>query len=164
MRKINFGNIFIPERADEADRLISKTSSGCNFFTSQVLFEPENFINAVYDYSIKCAKSNLKPAKFFLSFSPVSNLEDITFIKWLGTEISEKTEHRLKSAKNIGEESIKIIMELLDKVFDFFDIRNINVPLGLNAEYISLHNLELSRDLINMISDSNLEKYKYILN
>ena len=94
----------------------------------------------------------------------MSNLEDITFIKWLGTEISEKTEHRLKSAKNIGEESIKIIMELLDKVFDFFDIRNINVPLGLNAEYISLHNLELSRDLINVISDSNLEKYKYILN
>ena len=152
-KHINFGNIFIPERENEADRLISKTVSGCNFFTSQVLFESNKVIDTIHDYSIKCEKANLKPAKFFLSFSPVSNLDDITFIKWLGAELKEKTENRLKYAQNIGEESIKVIIEVLHKVHDFFDKINIKVPLGLNVEYIALHNLELSKNLANDISD-----------
>ena len=153
-KKINFGNIFIPERENEADRLISKTISGCNFFTSQVLFESEKVIEVINDYSIKCDKNNLKPAKFFLSFSPVSNLEDITFIKWLGAEIKERTEKRLKSAQNIGEESIKSTAELLNNFFDFYDKIKTKISLGLNIEYISLHNLELSKSLINMIHET----------
>ena len=155
-KKINFGNIFIPEREGEADRLISKTVSGCSFFTSQVLFESEKIINVINEYLIKCTKANLEPAKFFLSFSPVSNLEDIAFIKWLGAEINEKTEHRLSSSQNIGEESTKVIKEVLDKILNFFDKINVKVPLGLNIEYISLHNLELSKNLC--------EKFKYIVN
>lgn len=156
-KNINFGNIFIPERENEIDRLISKTDAGCNFFTSQVLFEADNVIDVIHKYSTRCEKDNLKPAKFFLSFSPVSNFGDITFIKWLGTEIKEETETRLRNAQNIGEESIKVILEVLHKVFDFADKMNINVPLGLNVEYISLHNLELSKNLVNVLSDSKAE-------
>lgn len=156
-KNINFGNIFIPERENEIDRLISKTAAGCNFFTSQVLFEADKVIDVIHKYSTRCEKDNLKPAKFFLSFSPVSNFGDITFVKWLGTEIKEETENRLRAAQNTGEESIKVILEVLHKVFDFADKMNINVPLGLNVEYISLHNLELSKNLVNVLSDSKAE-------
>ena len=161
-KKISFGNIFIPERENEADRLISKTSAGCNFFTSQVLFEPYNVLNVIKEYYTKCSKADLMPAKFFLSFSPVSNLEDIAFIKWLGAEIKEKTEKRLKSAQNFGEESIRVIIGVLDEIIDFFDKMDIKIPLGLNIEYVALHNLELSKNLVNTLFDS--ERYKYILN
>jgi len=164
-KKINFGNIFIPERENEADRLIRKTASGCNFFTSQVIFEPENVIKILDEYSIKCAECNLKPAKVFLSFSPVSNLEDISFVKWLGAEIKEKTEQKLKSSQNIGDESIEIIIKALNEICDFIDRYKINIPLGLNIEYITLHNLELAKDFANKIIDLKLpvlisENYK----
>ena len=158
-QKINFGNIFIPERANEADRLISKTISGCNFFTSQVLFGPEKAINVLEEYSAKCAKANLNPAKFYLSFSPVSNLEDIIFVKWLGAEFNKKTENRLRVAQNIGEESIKIIIEVINEAVNSFDKLNVKVPLGLNIEYITLHNLELSKDLAARFSDIKIENY-----
>lgn len=153
-KNVNFGNIFIPDRVNEADRLISKTASGCNFFTSQVLFEPENVIRVIKEYSIKCAESGIKPSKFFLSFAPLSTFEDINFIKWLGTEISEKTEKRLKAAQDIGNESIKVAVEALNKIYDSLD--GIKIPLGLNIEYISLHNLELSKNLVNKIYDLGL--------
>ena len=156
---VNFGNIFIPERDHEADRLISKTISGCNFFTSQVLFEPENAINVLSQYALKCRESNLKPAKFFLSFAPVSSLEDIAFIKWLGAEINEKTENRLKNAKNAGDESINIIMETLHKIFDFFDKENLKIPIGLNIEYISLHNLELAKNMVHSASELKITRW-----
>ena len=156
---INFGNIFIQEREHEADRLINKTVSGCNFFTSQVLFEPESIINVLGQYSIKCREANLKPAKFFLSFAPVSSLEDIDFIKWLGAEIKEKTENRLKNAKNIGEESINVIIETLNKISDFFDKKKLKIHIGLNIEYISLHNLELARNLVHSVSELKITRW-----
>lgn len=157
-KKVNFGNIFIPERENEADRLISKTAAGCNFFTSQVLFELDRVINMLQEYSIKCSEFNLKPAKFFLSFSPVSTVEDIAFIKWLGAEISEKTEQRLKAAHNMGEESIRIAVEVWSKISDFFE-NNAKISLGLNLEYITLHNLELSKNIVNILSDIKTENY-----
>ena len=151
---INIGNIFIPERENEAGRLIGKTASGCKFFTSQVLFEPENVIRVIREYSIKCSQLKIKPSKFFLSFSPLSTLEDITFIKWLGAEINEKTEKRLKAARDIGNESIKVVIETLHKISN--SLNGIKIQLGLNIEYISLHNLELSKNLVNAISTLKL--------
>ena len=156
---INFGNIFIPEREHEADRLISKTISGCNFFTSQVLFEPQSVINVLSEYSVKCRESHLRPAKFFLSFAPVSSPEDIAFIKWLGAEISEKTENRLKNAKSTGEESISVILEALSKISDSFDKEKLKIPIGLNIEYISLHNLELSKNLVHSASELKIARW-----
>lgn len=152
---VNFGNIFIPERENEAERLLSKTIAGCSFFTSQVLFESEALIRILSDYSEKCEKQNIKPAKFYLSFSPVSSLEDARFVKWLGAEIGWATENRLKSAQNIGKESINIIKELLYKVLGHFESSGLNIPVGLNIEYIALHNLELTKDLIKEIHAYN---------
>lgn len=144
---INFGNIFIPDRANEVDRLISKTSSGCKFFTSQVLFEVDTAINVINGYKERCKINNLKPAKFYLSFTPVSSEEDINFIKWLGAKISLEDENRLKNAKKIGEESIKLLLKLIEKI-SIFNNKN---EIGLNIEYIMLHNLELAKELVDKI-------------
>ncbi|MBI2654086.1 hypothetical protein HYX02_04710 [Candidatus Woesearchaeota archaeon] len=158
-KKINFGNIFIPERDNEADRLISKTASGCNFFTSQVLFESDKIVNVLKEYSRKCNEFNLKPAKFYLSFSPVSNSEDIAFIKWLGAHMTEKTESRLRFADDTGKESINVIIELVNKIFSFLDGIDVKIPVGLNIEYITLHNLELAKELVNLLADFKTENY-----
>ena len=150
-RKMNFGNIFIPEREDEARRIIAKTKSGCNFFTSQVIFEPDLAIGVISDYYRACKNLNLKPAKFFLSFAPISTIEDIHFVKWLGANIYEVTKSRLMGAQDMGEESIKIASEAFSKACGFFKDAKINVGIGLNVEYISLHNLELSKRLVESL-------------
>jgi len=146
-KKANIGNILIPERENESDRLLNKTISGCSFFTTQILFEPKKICDVLRDYSAKCRSSGLNPAKIFLSFAPVSGIDGITFIKWLGAEIQETTEKRLKEAKDIEKESISLVSEAMHEIFDYVEKNNINVPLGLNFEYLTLHNLELSKTL-----------------
>ncbi len=155
-KNINFGNIFIPERANEAERLVSKTVSGCKFFTSQVLFEPENAINVINQYCLKCSQLNVKPSKFYLSFAPVSNIDDLAFLKWLGAEIKEKTERRLLSAQNIQNESVKIVSEASSKIFGFFERAKFRVQLGLNVEYITLHNLDITKILLQNLAKLQL--------
>ena len=149
-KRINFGNIFIPDRHEEAERLIAKTKSGCNFFTSQVLFESDTAINVIQQYMEKCKNNNLKPAKFYLSLAPVGTKEDAVFIKWLGAEINEDTEKRLLDAKNIGEESIDLLSDLIKKIRKFSE-GNDDVEIGLNIEYVMLHNLELAMELVSRI-------------
>ena len=149
---VNFGNIFIPNRPEEAERLLSKTKSGCNFFTSQVLFESDSALKVIDGYMRKCKANSLQPSKFYLSFAPVSNEEDITFIKWLGAEISKKTESRLKTAEKIRQESISIILELIEKILNS-NKKNSNAEIGLNIEYVMLHNLELAKELAEKASE-----------
>ncbi len=148
---VNFGNIFIPDRPEEAERLLSKTRSGCNFFTSQVLFEADTALNVIREYTEKCKNNNLKPTKFYLSLAPVGNKEDVVFIKWLGAEMKQETEKRLLSAKNIGEESVELLLKLIGKIRDFSNYDK-KVEIGLNVEYIMLHNLDLARDLVKKTS------------
>ena len=158
-KKACVGNILIPERENEADRMVSKTISGCNFFTTQILFEPKKICGILGNYSAECSSSGLKPAKIFLSFAPVSGIEDITFIKWLGAEIQEATERRLKDAKDTEKESINIVVEALHEIFEYAEKNSISVPLGLNFEYLTLRNLELSKSLTNTLSDFKTENY-----
>ena len=151
-KRINFGNIFIPDRPEEAERLIAKTRSGCNFFTSQVLFESDTALKVINEYARKCKDNSLQPSKFYLSFAPVSNMEDITFIKWLGAEISKETESRLKNAENIGQESISTVLGLIKKILNS-NKKNSNAEIGLNIEYVMLHNLDLAKYLANAASN-----------
>ena len=148
---VNFGNIFIPDRPEEAERLLSKTRSGCSFFTSQVLFEPDTAINVIRQYTEKCKNNNLKPAKFYLSLAPVGNKEDAVFIKWLGAEMKQEAEKRLLEAKNMGEESVELLLELTGKIRDFSNYDK-KVEIGLNVEYIMLHNLDLAKELVKKAS------------
>ncbi|MEK6949127.1 MAG: hypothetical protein AABX34_02825 [Nanoarchaeota archaeon] len=151
-KRVNFGNIFIPDRHEEAERLIAKTKSGCNFFTSQVLFKSDTAVGVIEDYLEKCKNNNLKPAKFYLSLAPVGTREDVVFIKWLGAEIDEDTEKRLLHAKNIGKESIELLLGVIKKIKKFSE-GNDDVEIGLNIEYVMLHNLDLAKNLVNVASD-----------
>ena len=149
-KNIKFGNIFIPNRPEEAERLFAKTKSGCSLFTSQVLFEHDKAAHAINAYLKKCRQHKLNPIKFYLSFAPVSSSEDIEFLKWLGVDISGKTESRLKRSSNMGEESINIIQDLISRIFCSIDDK---IGLALNLEYIMLHNLELTKSLAQRISE-----------
>lgn len=150
-KNVNFGNIFIPDRPNEADRLVEKTKAGCKFFTSQVLFEADAALSAIKQYTEKCKSNELKPSKFYLSFAPISSEDDLIFIKWLGAEISKETESRLKKAEDMGQESISAVLELIEKILNS-NKKNSNAEIGLNIGYVMLHNLDFARDLVKNAS------------
>lgn len=146
-----FGNIAIPTRPNEAANLAAKTDAGCSFFTTQILFEPEKISNVIKEYAEECRKQNLKPAKFYLSFSPISDIEDVEFFEWLGVYIDEKTKLRLMHADNAGQESVKIVQETYSKIISHADRL---VPIGANIEQVTLHNLQLSEKLVEWFTEN----------
>ena len=150
-KNISLGNIVIPTRQNESDNLIRKTQSGCSFFTSQVLFEPETTIKMVKDYSLKCKELKLKPSTIFLSFSPLSDSADIDFLKWLGAYMDEATEKRLRKSTDMGKESLDICTESYLKIAHI--CKECKVPCKPNIEQITFHNLDLSRKMVEIFSD-----------
>jgi 5,10-methylenetetrahydrofolate reductase len=149
------GGITIPTRRsddpkkDEPHRLLHKTRHGLEFFTSQVLYEPQSTQRLLADYSRLCAQSGQKPKRIFLSFAPVCSSKDLDFLKWLGVEIPEAVERNLlKADMGIGWRSLREAQRILHEILQFAKSEASNVPLGLNIEHITRRNFELSKDFI----------------
>jgi hypothetical protein len=149
------GGITIPtrrssdHRRDEPYRLLHKACHGLEFFTSQVLYEPQSTQRLLADYSRLCAESGQKPKWIFLSFAPICSSKDLDFLKWLGVEIPETVERTLfKADMGIGWRSLRESQRILMEILQFAESEASDVPLGLNIEHITRRNFELSKDFI----------------
>ena len=140
------GNITIPERDHEVDRLVEKTRAGCQFFTTQVLFEAEPMATVLRAYGKRCASEGLPPATILLSFAPVSDYQDIEFLVWLGATVTPKTEETLLTANGrpIGRASIDVARTLWSHLQAAARLSRPPVPLGVNIEEVSVHNFDLA--------------------
>ncbi len=149
------GNIMIPERYDEARRMLSKTESGAEFFTTQATFSTTRLLKTLGGYHSLCGKHRIKPAAVLVSLAPVSDRDDLDFVRWLGVDIGRLTERKLLAdgPKGLPESSMDLAeagwREILSQSPSYEGI-----PLGLNIEYISRHNfeyaLQMARKLIGV--------------
>ena len=139
------GNILIPERPGEVERLIGKTLTGCRFFTTQVLFEPEPLATVLRRYGEACAYEGVAPATVLLSLAPVADYEDVEFLVWLGATVTAETEARLlpEGGAN-GLASLEVARTVFAKIRDALAAAPRPVPLGVNVEEISTHNFDLA--------------------
>ncbi len=137
------GNITIPDRPHEATRLLEKTKAGCDFATSQVLFDVEPVKDLLAEYDRLCRKESVTPATVLLSFAPVSEYADVEFLRWLGAQISEATEGRLLDDRaGVPEASIRVAEDLWIESRRFVEKEGLAIPLGINIEAISAHNFD----------------------
>jgi len=143
---VSLGNITIPERDHEVDRLVDKTRAGCDFFSTQVLFEAEPMATVLRAYGRRCAAQGLKPATVLLSFAPVSDYADLEFLVWLGATVSPRTEEALLPAKNVapGQASLEVARTLWSHLSAAAAQSRPPVPLGVNIEEVSAHNFDLA--------------------
>lgn len=148
-KDVALGNITIPEREHEVDRLIAKTRAGCDFFATQVLFEAEPMATVLRGYGKRCASEGLRPATVLLSFAPVSDYQDIEFLVWLGATIDPKTEEALLTAEGrpIGRSSLRVARTLWSHLHAAARLSRPPVPLGVNIEEVSLHNFDLAVEM-----------------
>ncbi|HKZ47363.1 MAG TPA: hypothetical protein VJ397_01105 [Thermoplasmata archaeon] len=141
-RDVACGNITIFERPSEVARLLEKTRAGAQFFTSQVIFEPEPATTVLLEYGEACAAEGLGPATVLLSFAPVADYEDVEFLAWLGANITAETEDRLLVNGETGAASLEVARRTWAQVRDA--VARSRVPLGVNVEEISHHNFDLA--------------------
>jgi len=145
-RDIVCGNITIPERPGEVERLLRKTRAGARFFTTQVLFEPEPISTVLKEYGDACASARTPSATVLLSFAPVADYEDVEFLAWLGATITPETEDALipGRGKEAGRGSFDVARRIWTRIRDANVGSRHPVPLGVNIEEISVHNFELA--------------------
>lgn len=152
------GGVTIPTRRhddprkDEPHRLCKKGQHGLEFFTSQVIYEPDSIKSLLKSYDQLCRENGEVPKRIFLSFAPVSSKKDIIFLRWLGVEVPKDVEQQLLKANiGIGWRSLQVSKKLLEDILNFMRDENIQVPLALNVEHITRHNFELSKEFIEQL-------------
>ena len=143
---VALGNITIPDRDDEVDRLVEKTRAGCDFFTTQVLFEAEPMATVLRAYGKRCAAQGIAPATVLLSFAPISDRQDLEFLVWLGAIVRPHTEQALfhSGSASPGRASMDVARTLWSHLRAAAAQSRPAVPLGVNIEEVSLHNLNLA--------------------
>jgi 5,10-methylenetetrahydrofolate reductase len=144
------GGVTIAERhaikGNEHERLIEKQQQGCNFFISQAIYNPQATIDMLTRYAIECKKSNLKPQRFILTFSPCGSEKTLDFIEWLGVSVPEATSLRILNAEKPLYESIRICSNSLNQILDA--VLPYNLPLGLNIESLTNRKEEINGSIL----------------
>ncbi len=150
---IFYGGISLPSRKIESKRMLSKSESGIDFFTTQVLYESEEICKMLGHYQEICKISDVEPKRTLLSFAPISTLRNLRFLKWLGVEIPKRTEEKLiQREEDMKSLSIEISMGILDDVLNHILENKITVPIGLNVEHIMAYNFDHSVELLQLMS------------
>jgi len=148
---VNIGNISIPQRENEAERMALKTQAGCKFFTTQIILEAGPVIRMLESYGRECVGRGLSPSPVFLSFAPASDADDIEFLKWLDVDVPSIVEARLLSSKSMGSESVSIAREVFSSIHGHSKKNAGVVPISLNVEQISQHNFEFAGDMLGAL-------------
>ena len=147
------GGISIPSREKESLKLVEKSENGCEFFTTQVLYDSSKIIKMISHYQKRCDEKKTFPRRLLLSFAPVSSKKNIKFLKWLGVEIPTKTEKLLNNdISKMTDRSMEIAVNVLQQTLNYLNENDIIVPIGLNVEHIMSYNFQASIEMLQELS------------
>lgn len=156
---VTLGGICIPSRHHEADRMRAKVAAGIGFFTTQVLYDPNDIVWLIQQL-------NGFESRIFLSFAPVSHPRDLQFLRWLGADIPVDLDAYLlkgghgsadSSPEESGEgnaffrRSLDLCQRILIEVFD--NLPPEPPPIGLNIEHINKRNFAAAVLMLNRLVD-----------
>lgn len=139
------GGVAIAERhsaaRSESARLRQKAAAGCGYFISQAVYDPAPTIRLLTDYARECAETGVAPRRIVLTFTPCGREKTLTFLRWLGIAISERTAAAILTDPTPVARSIEICREHLRAILDHDYIHTL--PLGLNVESVSIFKDEI---------------------
>jgi len=154
---ITLGGIVIPERHsikhDEHLRVFSKIENGCEFFVSQCVYNLMAAKKFLDDYASYAKQQNIPMVPIIFTITPCGSTKTLEFMKWLGINIPEHLEDRLKKSENILEESVKLSRDIFEILY--FYGKGKGIPVGCNVESVAIRKEEIDASivLLNEIKD-----------
>ena len=143
--ELRIGNICIPSREDEARRVAAKVTAGADFFTTQILYEPEGFTGMLDTL----AAEGGAPAEILLAFCPVRSVRNLRFLLWLGVSLSDALEQWLTAIDDaVPERSLAQIRRAWTEIIGHQRAHGREAPnLGVNLAPIGPIAAETTIDL-----------------
>jgi 5,10-methylenetetrahydrofolate reductase len=144
------GNIAIPQRTGEANRMLAKTRAGAAFFTTQILFDTESILRVLREYDRLCREAAVAPAAVLLSFAPIADDADAEFVRWLGADIPENAERSILNGEEgtAAVRSVRRAVEVFEEVARLRSAENWSVVVGVNVEQISQRHLTSAVEML----------------
>ncbi len=141
VKGLSVGNICLPSRPGELERLLAKTAAGASFFTTQAILNAEQTVRLVREYYDECRKRRIGPSTIFLSFPVATSAYDIDFLRWLGAEMNERDAARLAKSADVERASREQCSKAFSEIVDSLHKDGVKVPIGVNIEALSATNL-----------------------
>lgn len=135
------GNVTLPSRHHEAARMVDKAATGCDFFTSQILYEFPSANAHLQAYDDLCALVGAPPRPVLYAFSPATTPQDILFLRYLGVHVPPDVEREILDPANV-EASLRIIVDVWKQIVQAARARAVRVPLGVVVETVSRRHAE----------------------
>lgn len=155
INEVNIGNICLPERRDEAKKMLFKTLTGARFFTTQMLFDSKQISDLIMEYDKQCLKAGVHPGAIILSFAPLKSTADLNLLDFLGVDLPEKIKSFILEEEGISASSIRSIQNaanVYSGVLETLEKIENRVKVGINIEQLTKSNLSSSVKMLEYFS------------
>jgi hypothetical protein len=143
------GGVAIAERhvssANEHERMLAKTASGCSFFVTQAVYDVTSTKSLLSDYALATCGEHCASMPIILTLSPCGSAKTLSFMKWLGIAFPRWLENDLRFAKDPLETSLRLCERIFEEVWDY--AKGKGIPVGVNVESVSIRKDEIAASL-----------------
>ena len=153
---LTIGNICLPERREEPKRMLFKTISGAQFFTTQILFDSSQMINLLQEYDRLCRIAEVTPSTVLLSFAPLRSSADLNLLDFLGVELPDKPRNYILESGDSTDSPKRSVINALKvylEVIAASEKESVSVPLGVNIEQLTRSNFKTSMLMLKEFND-----------
>lgn len=128
---LRIGNICIPTRRNEAARMARKLETGIDFFTSQIIYHPEE-VTSLLD-ALAGTPLPGEPPCILLTLCPVKSARNIRFLHWLGVSLSPELERWLtRDVEGVSDRSIQQIEDAWRVISEHRRLTRCRFPAGIS--------------------------------
>ena len=95
------GNICIPSRPGESERITRKCEAGADFFTTQLVYEAAELtqLGELFANTDRTGTQASSPPNLYISFAPIKSAQNLRFLNFLGVQVSPELEAQLLEAQ-----------------------------------------------------------------
>ena len=151
------GAVTIPERhaasKDEDKRILDKASCGVSYFISQCVFNIDYATKLIEDLGHACKQQTAQTPAIIFTLTACGSCKTLEFMDWLGIHLPEDMKEDLKNADNMLDASVKICLDIAEKIIVL--CKTHCIPFGFNIESVAIRKdeIEASVFMLNRIGE-----------
>lgn len=155
--QLSVGNISIPSRnsgnVGEEARMSRKAEAGVDFFTTQIVYHPDEFTGLLDAMASHHPELNDTP--LFLSLCPIKGLQSLPFLRWLGVTVRDSLEETFRACESecLLDASVDYLVEAWRGICDHRTTRALPHPVGVNLAAVGPIPTRITVDLARRLAE-----------